>query len=120
MFTRFSLVVIFLLLQFAANADELATAESGQRVLLRDNGSWSLVAPPPQSNAGNPADTIKRKCTAEWSTNFQMQAFCIQNQNEALEKLNRGKPADISQSHFSIVSSSCATEWPNDFHARIL
>jgi len=102
----------------SAAADELATSESGQRVLLRDNGTWVIVTAPPQSNTLPPEAVLKQKCSEQWQTDFRMQAHCIQQEREAVIKLNRGKPADISPGQFSVVRSSCAAQWPTEFRMR--
>lgn len=106
------------LISCSALADEFAMTESGQRVLLRDNGTWALANVPPQNSGGNVDAVIKRKCLREWPTDFQMQAYCIRQQNDAVRALSRGKPADIAEGQFTIVRDGCASEWPTDFQMR--
>lgn len=64
--------------------------------------------------------TIRAKCGAEWPGDFEMQAYCERNQQEAVVELRQltatrgGLPEDA----FKTVLSGCVREWPGDFEMQ--
>lgn len=42
----------------------------------------------------------------------------IPKEREAVKKLKRGKPADITAADYATVHNRCAEEWPRDFGVR--
>lgn len=64
----------------------------------------------------NAAQIIEQKCTEEWSNDFGMRNYCQEQQQEGLEKLGRGMPADIGLNAFRIIRGKCTVEWPRDFN----
>ncbi|HEV3459675.1 MAG TPA: hypothetical protein VHG32_24245 [Thermoanaerobaculia bacterium] len=62
--------------------------------------------------------TIRAHCTKEWPTDYHMQAYCTDQQHQALSALLSGRPADVPEAEFSRMREHCASEWPDDFHMR--
>lgn len=100
-------------------ADEYATTERGQRVLLKSDGTWTNTE---QTNENISAEdvgrVIREHCMKQWAKDFQMQAYCEKQQREGVRELSIGRPLDVSANQFSIVRNKCATEWPDDFQMR--
>ncbi len=64
-------------------------------------------------------ETIKTKCAEQWPTDFQMQTYCIEKQQKALQSLSAGASMEnLSESHKASIQSKCAKEWPEDFQMR--
>jgi len=65
------------------------------------------------------ADTIiKHHCEKEWPKDFQMRAYCIDEQRKAAATLKLGGPQDVPEEVFESIRSSCALEWPDDYKMR--
>jgi hypothetical protein len=62
--------------------------------------------------------TIRSHCTKEWPTDYNMQAYCTDQQHKALTNLLSGRPADVPEAEFSRMREHCASEWPDDFNMR--
>jgi hypothetical protein len=63
-------------------------------------------------------DIIARHCEQEWPDDFNMRAYCMQQQQQALENLKRDAPAGVPDDVFLKIRQKCAREWPNDFNMR--
>jgi hypothetical protein len=72
----------------------------------------------PSQTTGATDQTIKAHCVSEWPEDFQMRAWCEDQQREGLRALAIGKPDDITQEDFAIVQDHCTKEWPDDFQMR--
>ena len=108
------------LLCMPSQAQLKATTEDGREVLLHDDGTWEFADPDKgeEESSGRGMDTqkiINEHCEEEWSTDFQMQAFCRDNQVKAATKLARGKPADVSEKQWNQIFGNCWSQWVNDF-----
>lgn len=60
----------------------------------------------------------KEHCKAEWPDDFFMQKNCIEQQQQAVSALKKGRPADISESEFLLIRRKAALDWPKDFFMR--
>lgn len=63
-------------------------------------------------------DIIERHCESQWPNDFSMRDYCIDQQEQALAELRRGRPADVSEDVFRRIRTKCAREWPDDFSMR--
>ncbi|WP_082517086.1 toll/interleukin-1 receptor domain-containing protein [Acidovorax sp. Leaf78] len=63
-------------------------------------------------------EIIAQHCEREWPEDFSMRAYCINQQQEAVEKLRQGRPSDIPEEVFYQIRRKCAREWPDDFSMR--
>jgi hypothetical protein len=61
---------------------------------------------------------IKRHCESQWSDDFSMRNYCINQQEQALAELRRGRPADVPEDVFQCIRTKCGREWSNDFSMR--
>jgi hypothetical protein len=104
-------------------ADETAITGSGQKVILKDDGTWSgandsVKTPPADGSYSNSGEVINSHCITEWVDDFSMRSYCIKKQKAAVASLLMGKPADISPNQFVSVRQHCESEWPKDFVMR--
>jgi len=88
--------------------------------LLHDDGTWEFAASQESQNSSSESKMdaqkiIKEKCEGEWPTDFQMQSYCRDKQTEALGKLAKGKPSDLSETQWNQIFGKCWAEWENDF-----
>lgn len=61
---------------------------------------------------------IRAHCVKRWPRNFRMQAYCEEQQFEALRDLGEGRPADISSHDYGIILNECAGKWGENFRMR--
>jgi hypothetical protein len=64
------------------------------------------------------AKIIERHCESQWPDDFSMRDYCINQQEQALAELRRGRPADVPEDVFQRIRTKCAREWLNDFSMR--
>jgi hypothetical protein len=64
------------------------------------------------------AAIIKYHCEKEWPKDFQMRAYCIEEQRKAAATLKLGGPKDVPEDVFESIRSRCALEWPDDYTMR--
>ncbi len=67
----------------------------------------------------DPEIVIDEKCAADWPDNANLQAACIEQQREYLNK-SLSSPVDPSlpiQDH-TLLREKCAKDWPDDFRMR--
>lgn len=62
---------------------------------------------------------IRHHCEREWPDDFNMRAYCIGQQREAVAKLKLGGPQDIPKEVFNSIRRKCAAEWPDDYAMRV-
>ncbi len=58
---------------------------------------------------------ITQRCEKKWKTDFQMQAYCRDQQLSAERKLSRANPTDISSKLWSQIKKRCWNKWKPDF-----
>jgi len=58
--------------------------------------------------------TNKNLCEKEWPGDYKMQAFCLDQQNAALEAMATRNMTGL----FEDIRYKCAEEWPTDFKMR--
>lgn len=116
-------IVLFSALALAQ--DKTATTEDGKTVILKANGTWLYADDQNQKGQKDKADDyaaapriIQNKCEKEWPTDFSVRVYCIDKEREAVKKLKRGRPADITATDYATVHNKCAEEWPRDFGVR--
>lgn len=61
---------------------------------------------------------IRHHCQNEWPNDYNMHAYCIEQQHNALTQLRRGAPEGIPKEVFAQMRSHCAAEWPDDYAMR--
>lgn len=61
------------------------------------------------------ATGIKESCKAEWPKNYTMQAFCIDTERKAVDRLKRKLPAVNSDGELKSILLSCWKQWEGDF-----
>jgi hypothetical protein len=72
-----------------------------------------------QADAYTDADeVITRFCEREWADDYNMRAYCIQQQKQAVTNLKAGSPDDIPAAVFQQIRRRCAREWPDDYNMR--
>lgn len=80
----------------------------------------SPVAAPNNENEYPDADAIIRHhCEKEWPDDFNMRAYCIEQQRSSLAELKQGGPASIPGATFNSIRRKCAAEWPDDYQMRV-
>lgn len=62
---------------------------------------------------------IEKHCEEQWPDNYSMRAFCIQQEERALNKLKDGRPSDIPDDIFRRIRRRCAEQWPTNFGMRL-
>lgn len=95
-----------------------ANAESTQK------GASSNTSPVPpgvfQANEyADAEEVIARHCEREWPDDYNMRAYCIAQQREAVTNLRAEKPEDIPPAVFQQIRARCAREWPDDYNMRV-
>jgi hypothetical protein len=68
--------------------------------------------------ANGPA-IIEKHCEEQWPQNYSMRAFCIEQEENALDQLKGGRPSDIPQEIFRKIRQRCAEQWPTNFSMRL-
>ena len=63
-------------------------------------------------------EIIEQHCGHQWPDDFSMQAYCLDQQQQAVVKLREGGPDDIPEEVFHIIRLKCAREWPDDYSMR--
>lgn len=63
-------------------------------------------------------EIAKSKCSEEYPSDYRMQKYCFDKQNEGTEKLSRGLSQKIDLSILRVIRGKCADEWPRDFSMR--
>ncbi len=61
---------------------------------------------------------IKTESLKQWPDDFEMQAYYIEKQTEALNQLKMGKPTDIEATIFNRIREKAKRDWPLDFEMR--
>jgi len=62
---------------------------------------------------------IERHCEEQWPENYSMRAFCIEQEENALDQLKGGRPSDIPEDVFRTIRRRCAEQWPTNFSMRL-
>jgi len=63
-------------------------------------------------------DVITRHCEREWPDDYNMRAYCVKQQREAVSNLKAAAPADIPAAVLQQIRRKCAREWPDDYSMR--
>jgi len=80
--------------------------------------------PPPKTQATK-TDTedyetiIKEQSLIEWPDNYEMQVDHIQRQREAIQKLKKAKPNDLTDEEFQRIRLRAKKEWPLNYEMRV-
>ena len=75
----------------------------------------SASAPSASGTSSPSTDAVKRKCASEWSDDFRMQKYCIDQQLESAATLGRRSMLTTDE---RTIRTKCATEWPDDYRMR--
>jgi hypothetical protein len=67
----------------------------------------------------NAQTIIEKYCEEQWPDNYSMRAFCIEQEEHALEQLKKGRPADIPDDVFRKIRRNSAEKWPDQFSMRL-
>jgi hypothetical protein len=100
-------------------ADALAAAPTKmearpQVTLPADTGGASVQA----DEYVEAEEVIARHCEREWPDDYNMRAYCIEQQNEAVASLRAVVASDIPTAVFQQIRGKCAREWPDDYSMR--
>jgi len=61
---------------------------------------------------------IKNHCSKEWPNDFNMRAYCQEQQTEGYNELLKSAPIGMSASDFQKIKSLCEEEWETDYNMR--
>ncbi|MBU0979706.1 MAG: hypothetical protein KJ709_02785 [Nanoarchaeota archaeon] len=61
---------------------------------------------------------IKESCAKKWSNDFNMRAYCEEQQIEGYNELMTTSPVGMSSSDFQIIKTLCEDKWETDFNMR--
>jgi hypothetical protein len=95
------------------------TSRSESHIAVED------VQPTPQEGASggdeyaNAQMIIAKHCEEQWPDNYSMRAFCIDQEESAVQELKEGRPPDIPEDVFRRVRRNAAEQWPNQFSMRL-
>ncbi|NOZ46661.1 MAG: toll/interleukin-1 receptor domain-containing protein [Chlorobi bacterium] len=64
-------------------------------------------------------EIIKKQSEIEWPDNYEMQVSYINDQREAVKKLQKGKPTDLTDEEFDRIRARAEKEWPLNFEMRL-
>lgn len=64
-------------------------------------------------------EIIKKQSEIEWSENYEMRVNHIEEQREAVKKLQIGKPDDLTDEEFNRIRTRAKNEWPLNFIMRL-
>lgn len=62
---------------------------------------------------------IKEQSLIEWPDDYGMQVDHIQRQREAVQKLKKGKPQDLTNEEYERIIFRANNEWPLDYEMRV-
>jgi hypothetical protein len=64
-------------------------------------------------------DGIKSKCASEWPDNFRMQAYCRDQQVEAIGKIvARNDSGVMDTKEGLVIRRKCRADWPNNYRMQ--
>jgi len=63
-------------------------------------------------------EVIARHCEREWPDNYNMRAYCIKQQKEAVANLKSATHPEIPIAVLQQIRRKCAREWPDDYNMR--
>jgi hypothetical protein len=79
-------------------------------------GKKQAVASAPGPTPGIESNaTIEARCASRWKANAEMQAFCRDQQREALSALQQRSMTTAEQRGIRL---KCRADWPDDFHMQ--
>lgn len=61
---------------------------------------------------------IKESCAKKWSNDFNMRAYCEEQQIDGYNELMTTAPTGMPISNFQIIKSVCEDKWETDFNMR--
>jgi hypothetical protein len=67
----------------------------------------------------NAETIIDKHCEQQWPDNYSMRAFCIEQEERAVEQLRSGRPTDIPDDVFRKIRRHSAGQWPTSFSMRL-
>jgi hypothetical protein len=107
--------IVYLSRSTAASAAPQQAPSMDERAQLR-----AEPAQPRQTASYVEAEEILRlHCEREWPDDFNMRAYCMKQQREAVARLREGRPSNIPEDVFASVRAKCARAWPDDYSMRI-
>lgn len=64
--------------------------------------------------------TVSSHCQQQWPSDFHMQAFCQQQQDDARSKLAQRDATNsgVGVGDFNVIRASCRQQWPDDYHMQ--
>lgn len=97
---------------------KLSDIDTEQSRTLREgtsSASASASASASTSAAASSAAVISQHCQKQWSTNFQMRAFCESEQKKALAALNS---RSMATTDLRTIRTHCEQQWPDNYQMR--
>jgi hypothetical protein len=67
----------------------------------------------------NSQTIIEKHCEEQWPDNYSMRAFCIEQEERAVEQLKESRPPDIPEDIFRRIRRHAAEQWPDQFSMRL-
>lgn len=104
---------------YYATTRETPVSAAGVSALSTPN-----VAPSPSSASSSEDEymeadeVIAQHCEREWPDDYSMRSYCMEQQQQAVAQLRRGRPSDIPEDVFRQIRRKCAREWPDDYSMR--
>lgn len=62
---------------------------------------------------------IKEQSIIQYPDDYEMQIYVIEKQREAVKKLMKGKPDDLTEKEFSVIREKAKNDYPLDFEMRL-
>lgn len=91
------------------------------RLTITDNGQRGpgIIDPTSSPSASDIQGTIRAHCTKEWPTDYRMQAYCLQQQNESVVKMGQRFNAGFTSTpEGRTITLQCFKEWPTDYRMQ--
>jgi hypothetical protein len=63
-------------------------------------------------------EVIARHCEREWPDDYNMRAYCIKQQRDAVASLKSTMHPEIPTAVLQQIRRKCAREWPDDYNMR--
>ena len=64
-------------------------------------------------------DVIKKQSEIEWEDDYEMRVHYIESQKEAVNKLKKVKPDDLTEIEFNRIRERAKQKWPLDYEMRL-
>ena len=100
-----------------AGAPQIKNGEQTMKITIKAFGIIAVLAASAVIAEDFPLEAQKQRCAADWSDDFSMQKYCLDEQREAFASLQKIIPNlndDLSRSY-----AKCTSDWSDDFSTRL-